>query len=425
MNDFGSLLAPMPAFAPEMVPRGPKDLSVLRWSVRTDGHAGFLFVNNYVRDARMPSHPQTQFHVTLPGGRRRTIPEAPVTIPSGAYFAWPFGLHLSGVSLRYSTAQLVARLGGATGDTFVFKCVEGIRCELALEDTEVEIHLPAGLRKEHAAGATLVIETAGSHDDEAVDVRTRSGATVHLLLLSAAAAEESWRLPGDGAGHLLRTRADVFGDSDSVKLRQLGSASFRFRLYPASSKVGTASATMTRGPDGEFVARVPEVSVKLETKQIRPAGRVGPVATGPALSWRPVGVAEAPRETVWSQGAADWTVSLRPARMPAGVANLFLRTSYAGDMARLSSGGRLLDDNFFNGQAWFVGLRRFAVDETVPSLELQILPMRSDAPVYLPSDAQARIAKTGQTMRLEGISLIPEYKMCFSWGVHAPPRGRD
>ncbi len=421
LDDFGSLLAPMPAFAPEIVPRGPKDLKVLRWSVRTDGHAGFLFVNNHVRDARMPNHPQTQFKVTLSGGSTRTIPETPVTIPSGVYFAWPFGLDLSGVPLRYATAQLMARLPGSAGETFVFACVRGVRCELALESTEVEIDSPAGLRKEHVAGATLVIKTAGSDDDEHVDVRTKSGATVHLLLLSATAAEESWRLPGEGAEHLLRTRADVFGDSDRVMLRQLGSVRFRFCLYPASSKVGTTSATVTRGHHGEFVATVPKVSVNLEAKQIRPAARVGPVAIGPALNWRPVGVAEAPRETVWAEDAADWTVRLRPAGIPEGVANLFLRISYAGDAARLSSERKLLDDNFFNGEAWLVGLRCFAVGGYVPPLELQILPMRSDAPVYLPSAAQAHIATKGQTAKLQGISVIPQYKMWFLWNGHVLP----
>ena len=135
LRDFGAELAPMPAYPPERIPTSPTDLSLLRWSVRTDGHAGFLFVNNYIRQAAMPPRPGTQFAVALPGSRTLLIPQTPVEVPSGAYFAWPFGLDLGGVQLLYGTAQLVAKMSGdkaqPDGDTYVFACVQAVRCELA------------------------------------------------------------------------------------------------------------------------------------------------------------------------------------------------------------------------------------------------------------------------------------------------------
>ena len=141
LNDFGSLLAPMAVFAPDTVASGPTDPNVLRWSVRTDGRAGFLFANNYVRGGVMPARPQTQFTVLLPGGRKVQLPDKPVDIPTGAYFAWPFGLDLGGVQLRYGTAQLMARLSSNEGPSFVFRCVPGVRCEVALEGDGLAVRL--------------------------------------------------------------------------------------------------------------------------------------------------------------------------------------------------------------------------------------------------------------------------------------------
>jgi hypothetical protein len=42
-----------------------------------------------------------------------------------------------------------------------------------------------------------------------------------------------------------------------------------------------------------------------------------------------------------------------------GLSNLFLKVDYVGDVARLSAKNRLLDDDFYNGISWSVGLKRF------------------------------------------------------------------
>ena len=147
MHDFGSLLAPMPSFAPAVRPQNPADLSVLRWSVRTNGNEGFVFVNNYVRGVSMPEKHGVRFSISLPNGQNATLPEQPVDIPSGAFFAWPFGLQLgSGIELRYATAQLLARLPAEAkyteGD--VLFCLSGLRCELSLRGDGLVVQVPRG-----------------------------------------------------------------------------------------------------------------------------------------------------------------------------------------------------------------------------------------------------------------------------------------
>src|ERR1700735_3902211 len=66
LNDFGDQLAPMIPHPPSTLPKTPADLSVPRLSIRSSGERGFVFVNNYVRGAVMPSRPSFQLKISLP-----------------------------------------------------------------------------------------------------------------------------------------------------------------------------------------------------------------------------------------------------------------------------------------------------------------------------------------------------------------------
>ena len=62
-----------------------------------------------------------------------------------------------------------------------------------------------------------------------------------------------------------------------------------------------------------------------------------------------------------------------------------LFVTYRGDCARLYADGRLVADNFYYGRPFFYGLWRLPAGVT--QLELRILPLQPDAPIYLPREA--------------------------------------
>lgn len=65
--------------------------------------------------------------------------------------------------------------------------------------------------------------------------------------------------------------------------------------------------------------------------------------------------------------------------------NGLLDIHYQGDCARLYADGKLIDDNFYNGRPFQYGLWRLPKGTT--KLELRILPLQKDMPVYLPREA--------------------------------------
>ncbi|MBP5278785.1 MAG: beta-galactosidase, partial [Prevotella sp.] len=57
---------------------------------------------------------------------------------------------------------------------------------------------------------------------------------------------------------------------------------------------------------------------------------------------------------------------------------------YQGDCARLYVNGQLVADHFNNGRPFLFGLWR--LPENTRQLELRILPMQENMPVYLPRE---------------------------------------
>jgi len=62
-----------------------------------------------------------------------------------------------------------------------------------------------------------------------------------------------------------------------------------------------------------------------------------------------------------------------------------MQINYQGDVARLYAGGKLIADNFYNGRPFLCGLWRLPADIT--EVELRILPIQKDMPVYFPKEA--------------------------------------
>jgi hypothetical protein len=124
------------------------------------------------------------------------------------------------------------------------------------------------------------------------------------------------------------------------------------------------------------------------------------------------GVALVPDEAEF-QNAARWTIRVPGAVAPADV---LLSIEYQGDIARIYAGGKLFTDNFYNGAPWEVGLLRISPQQLQQGLELRILPLRKDAPIYLPQGARPEFPASGEIANLVGVRVIPEYEVVKDLG---------
>jgi hypothetical protein len=117
------------------------------------------------------------------------------------------------------------------------------------------------------------------------------------------------------------------------------------------------------------------VLTTLTCHKIQEAGALRTITMGIA------GAAEEPVDADFD-AAAVYRISL-PADATARQSLMQIR--YRGDVARLYANGKLIDDNFYNGRPFLMGLWRLPAEVT--ELELRILPLQKDMPVYFPREA--------------------------------------
>ena len=99
---------------------------------------------------------------------------------------------------------------------------------------------------------------------------------------------------------------------------------------------------------------------------------------------------------------ADATL-FAPPQVGKGWEGVLLEIAYRGDVARLYADGRLIADNFYNGRPFLFGLWRLTPG--TKELELRILPLQKDMPVYFPREADVRTA--GEEVRYVTIQPRP------------------
>lgn len=100
--------------------------------------------------------------------------------------------------------------------------------------------------------------------------------------------------------------------------------------------------------------------------------------------------------------AAAWSVNL-PA-CEGEVDDYFVQIDYKGDCARVYADGKLVMDNFWNGKPMLVRLSDLVGKE----VELRVLPLQKDYPIYLQKAQRAELDKApnGILLTLDGIKMV-------------------
>jgi hypothetical protein len=388
LNSFGSELAPMPAFAPANHVRDAANTTEPRVAVRTNGSAGFVFVNNYVRQLSMPARPNFQTHIKL-DDREVTIPARPITVPSDSYFAWPFNLRLGSHMLNYATAQLLTQLDTPDGKLFVFFAVPGIAPEFSFDaaaSSQATIHPTPGLK------STFTLTDA-------------SGAKSTFLVLTEAEAEHAAILHLGKADHLVLTASDVFSDGDTIHLRSTAGPTQTLSLYP---DVSVGRQGRRNGLFTEYTFTQQEKHPVLAITQTQTATPRQKMLPGPYFDWRKRAIPAEPPVSAFDD-ASVWRLQWKKLDLT-GLSNVLLQIDYTGDIARLSSATTLLDDNFYNGLPWQIGLTRFGLHDDALPLTLRILPMPRVAQIYLDTHARDKLDRSQDNPGVVKAQLIPEYE---------------
>ncbi|MFI7632651.1 beta-galactosidase [Nonomuraea sp. NPDC049400] len=331
---FGDRLAAMNATIPGQ--------ESLRWSLRSDGRSGFVFVNNHQPYEPLPAHRDVRFDVELDEARVR-FPHRPVDVPSGAFFCWPVNLDVRGVTVNWATLGVLTLVEDSV---LVLTRTDGIPAHLSLPaGTSVTGH-PALERD----GEVILEDLPASR--EPITVETPDGARLRLLVLDAADARRAWT-PG---GRLVISDADIV-EADG-----------------ALTAITTGPATVEILRDGAFERHhLDHPAAPALVKIVRTAEATPPPA-------RPItvpGRASAPDPETLAAHAARYTITVPP-----GGERTLLRLDLVGDVAVARAGDRT-EDLYWDGAPWDID-----ISGGIETVEVMIYPLTPDTPVWLPEAAR-------------------------------------
>ena len=398
LHDFGEALAPMASYLPKQAPFGRDDREAPRIAVRSDAHSSFVFINNYQKDHLLPEHREFQVEVQMADGAVR-LPRQPITLPTGAYTFWPVRLPLGGAILEYATAQPLCRLEDPA--TVVFFAWPGIAPEFVFEKAPgASIEAPGGQVKRDSG--RIVIASLHPGLEPIIRITGKDGRQTQILLLSRDQARNLWKAPLAGRDRLILSPADLYFDGDRIHLASPDPTALRFQVFPKLERPAAGfRRTAAEGLFDGYSATVGPIAIEPRVKQVAEPGKVPPVRMGPE-------VALAPEESAF-QFAARWAIQVPDVKSSA-VEELFLRIAYEGDVARIYAGNRLITDDFYHGAPWEIGLRNLPAAALRHGLDLQILPLREDAPIYLAAGARPAAFPGGQIARLLRVQVVPNYR---------------
>lgn len=401
-RDFGGELATMTPTFPSVRPAGPQDTTTLRWAVRSNGDAGYVFVSNHQRGLALTEKENVRFSMDFPD-HGAPLPSHPVIVPGDARFIWPFNLDLGyGIRLRHATAQLICKVEDGPVRWIFFSETPG---------TSAEFFVAGGELKENG-GATVdslkngvVLGKMPPGHTEAFRLKGRGG-EVRVVLLSDADSLALWKGDWLGRERVILSSDGVVFDGDKLRVTSANGSAVRFGVFPAvDGVIANGGVIATTAHDGIFqtieLAMPSEPQRKATVQSIKPAGPAREIPLGKS----PSPVAAAPKDADF-EAAGVWVVKL-----PEGAVNgrrTILRLSYRGDVARVKIGDTLITDDFYNGRPLEIGLWRHA--ETLAAsreLRVEILPLRRDAPIFMPADAWPNNADGAPVAELAKAELVP------------------
>lgn len=261
LNEFGEQLAPM---LPVLYPSndGRKDLQL---ALRAKDNSAYLFGVNYYRGVAKPVQKNVQFSVKLKSETVR-FPGRSIDIADSTCFIWPINLALEDARLTYATAQPLCVLD----NSWIFFQNGDINPEFCFSAGSVN-EVKADRGQVMLKGDTYVVGNLKPGLDCAIQVKTKTGKQLQILVLTDQQADQAWLFNDRGRKHFYISSAGLCWKEGKLYLSGKNPG-FSVLSFGSTDRLHLSGESLTGKPNGFFT--------EYEVKQAARALAVQPAETG-------------------------------------------------------------------------------------------------------------------------------------------------
>lgn len=376
---FGAPLARMVPILPNRRPKDKGDLKMPRMVLRSNGARGFLFINNHVRGQELPAWKGVSTEITFEDEGLK-LTDGGFTIPADASCIFPLNLPLGPGKILSATAQLITR-GTINGlSTDIFFAVPGIAPVIQL-DAEAVATVLSESGKVELDGDRFWIEGMEPGIDCWIEVVMKTGECCSILVLDEETSRQFYHIQVDQQDGFLFTDGELLLEGD------------RWRLLSQNDSIALCTYGIGR--------------VELDN-----GGGAEPGVDGRYLRYHfATPAAGNPSVSVIEQGDACWVLQFAEVDLSTA-REVFVTIPYQAGKARLFIGDELIADNFFNGEAFEIGLRRWTDLLSVWNwqMRLELEAFEPNADVYLdverPIGAQLGVIGLSTQREISGVLVM-------------------
>lgn len=348
LDEFGTFICQTATVLPQEAPLiHPENTSILRYAVRVKDKSGFIFINNYQDHCELNTLCDIRIKLNANDEELYVPAIGGINLAKGITAIFPFNIKLGDITLKYSTTQLLTRIK-YNEDHYFFFAPEGINAEYCFDNEGIYcIDTSCGEIIEEKP-YTIIKTYAGL--DSVVKITGANKTIIYVHTITRSQALSSWKINFNKKETLVITDADSLIEKNGCLYLETRKNRIQLYFFPTEYKlVAVQNKDITKDIISEKEGFFSRFNIDISEKNLHfdidriDSNRV--------------------------------EISFKKASFE-GIEDIILRIEYEGDIGYAFIGNKLINDNFFNGQIWEIGLKRYFNELAEKDIYIFISPIR-------------------------------------------------
>lgn len=328
----------------------PEDVETLRYSVRTDGKSGFVFLNNYQDHVECKAKEGEYICLETQNGK---IEISDISLAAGEEAILPFGLDVEGCRLIYAKVQPLSIVREGEKTVYFFFVPDGMKAEYVWDGKTVSALNGNEVKEEKLC----VIPEEGKMSSYRISGKNGD---VEIVTLTREQSFQFYELQREGKKTAVLCNVPFMYDGEKIHLESAEEkTTVKLMMYPAAElKYAGENINVSEVQEGIFKGVQFSEHISAEELKLQKCG-----------PYRYTFIVPENYE------------EYKDAR---------IQISYTGDIGYVFIDGELVSDNFCNEAVWEIGLKEVWKPEMGKEFTLLITPRKEEQSVDVSSTMAGR-----------------------------------